>query len=152
KPGIKTFADLKGKIISSGAPNDVTNSYLTRMMEANGLKKGDYEIISAGVAAARFAALKAGVADAAVVLPPLNFVAERAGFVTLGYAADTIKDLPFTAMAVRRDWAASHVAVVKRVLAATDKSVAWLNDPAHRNEAVELLVSAARANKDDAEA
>src|SRR4051812_10921348 len=92
KPGIKTFADLKGKTISSGAPNDVTNSYLVRMLAANGLQKGDYEIISAGVAAARYAALKAGVADAAIVLPPLNFVAGRAGFPTIGYAADYVKD------------------------------------------------------------
>jgi hypothetical protein len=46
--------------------------YFERMMVANGLQKGDYDTISAGVAAARYAALKAGVADAAVVLPPLN--------------------------------------------------------------------------------
>lgn len=152
KAGLKSIADLKGKTISVGSPNDITTAYFVRMMAANGLKKGDYELISAGVAAARFAALKAGVADAAVVLPPLNFVAERTGFVTLGYAADYVKDLPFTAMAVRRDWAKAHGPVVNRVLAATDKSVAWLNDPAHRADAVELLVSAARASKDDAEA
>jgi ABC-type nitrate/sulfonate/bicarbonate transport system substrate-binding protein len=152
KPNIKTFADLKGKTISSGAPNDVTNSYLVRMLEANGLKKGDYEIISAGVAAARFAALKAGVADAAIVLPPLNFVANASGFSTIGFAADFVKDLPFTGMAVHRRWAGANLSAAKRVLAATDKSVAWLADPTHRAEAVELLVKHARATKEDAEA
>jgi NitT/TauT family transport system substrate-binding protein len=142
KPNIKTFADLKGKTISSGAPNDVTNS----------LKKGDYEIISAGVAAARFAALKAGVADAAIVLPPLNFVANASGFSTIGFAADFVKDLPFTGMAVHRRWAGANLSAAKRLLAATDKSVAWLADPTHRAEAVELLVKHARATKEDAEA
>src|SRR3954471_6588469 len=44
KPGLQSIADLKGKTISSGAPNDITTVYLTRMLEANGLKKGDYEI------------------------------------------------------------------------------------------------------------
>ena len=150
KPNIKTFADLKGKTISSGAPNDVTNSYLVRMLEANGLKKGDYEIISAGVAAARFAALKAGVADAAIVLPPLNFVANASGFSTIGFAADFVKDLPFTGMAVHRRWAGANLSAAKRLLAATDKSVAWLADPTHRAEAVELLVMHARATKEDA--
>jgi len=152
KPNIKTFADLKGKTISSGAINDVTNNYLIRMLEGNGLKKGDYEIISAGVAAARFAALKAGVADAAIVLPPLNFVANAGGFNTIGFAADFVKDMPFTGMAVHRRWAAANMSTAKRVLAATDKSVAWLADPANRAEAIELLVKHARSTKEDAEA
>jgi ABC-type nitrate/sulfonate/bicarbonate transport system substrate-binding protein len=152
KPGLKSIADLKGKTISTGADNDITTVYFERMMAANGLKKGDYTTLPAGVAAARFAALKAGVVDAAVVLPPVNFVAEKTGFVTLGYAADYVKDLPFTGMAVQRRWAEANTAAAKKVLAATDKSVAWLADPSHREEAVELLVKVGKANKDDAEA
>ncbi len=151
KPGLKSIADLKGKTISVGADNDITTVYFERMMIANGLKKGDYTTIPAGVAAARFAALKAGVVDAAVVLPPLNFQATAAGFVTLGLAADYVKDLPFTGMAVYRRWAAANMPAVKRVLTATDKSVAWLADPANRSEAIELLVKAARSDRGDAE-
>ena len=151
KPGLKSIADLKGKIISVGAVSDITTAYFEKMAAANGLKKGDYEMTSAGVAAARFAALKAGVVDAAIVLPPLNFQANKAGFVTLGFAADYVKDIPFTGMAMHRTWAAANMSAAKRVLAAIDKSVAWFADPAHRGEAVELLVKVARANKEDAE-
>src|SRR6478752_6438116 len=61
KAGLKSIADLKGKIISVGADNDITTVFFERMMSANGLKKGDYDAVPAGVAAARFAALKAGV-------------------------------------------------------------------------------------------
>src|ERR1700761_7343651 len=85
KPELKSIADLKGKTISTGADNDITTVYFERMMTANGLKKGDYTTLPAGVAAARFAALKAGVVDAAVVLPPVNFQAGKAGLVTLGH-------------------------------------------------------------------
>jgi ABC-type nitrate/sulfonate/bicarbonate transport system substrate-binding protein len=60
--------------------------------------------------------------------------------------------LPFTGMAVRRDWAQAHTPLAKRLLAATDKSIAWFADQAHRGEAVDLLVGAARARKDDADA
>jgi NitT/TauT family transport system substrate-binding protein len=152
KPGLKAIADLKGKTVSIGAPNDVTTLYFERMAAANGLKSGDYDALSAGVAAARYAALKAGVADAAIVLPPLNFQAMEGGFVTLGYAADYVKDLPFTGMAVRRDWAQAHAPLARRLLAATDQSVAWLADEAHRGEAIDLLVDVARATKPDADA
>jgi ABC-type nitrate/sulfonate/bicarbonate transport system substrate-binding protein len=152
KPELKSIKDLKGKTISTGADADITTVYFERMMAANGMKKGDYTTLPAGVAAARFAALKAGVVDAAVVLPPVNFQAAKAGFVTLGYAADYVKDLPFTGMAVHKRWAAANLSAAKRVLAATDKSVAWLADPSHREEAVELLVKVARSSKEDAEA
>ena len=63
-----------------------------------------------------------------------------------------MKDIPFTGMAVHRRWAAANLPAAKRVLAATDKSVAWLADPSHRGEAVELLVKVARSSKEDAEA
>ena len=114
KPGLKSIADLKGKIISVGADNDITTVYFEKMMAANGFKKGDYDTIPAGVAAARFAALKAGVVDAAIVLPPLNFQATAQGFVTLGLAADYVKDIPFTGMAVHRRWAAANMSAAKR--------------------------------------
>jgi ABC-type nitrate/sulfonate/bicarbonate transport system substrate-binding protein len=152
KPGLKTIADLKGKTVSIGAPNDVTTIYFERMAAANGLKTGDYDALSAGVAAARYAALRAGVADAALVLPPVNFQAAAAGYVTLGIAADYVKDLPFTGMAVRRAWAEPHVPEVKRLLAATDASIAWLTDQTHRGEAIDLLVDVGHAKKDDAAA
>ena len=152
KGGLKSIKDLKGKTISTGSDNDITTVYFEMMMAANGMKKGEYTTLPAGVAAARFAALRAGVVDAAIVLPPVNFQAEKAGFVTLGYAADYVKDLPFTGMAVQRRWATGNLAAAKRVLAATDKSVAWLADPANRGEAVELLVRVGKAIKEDAEA
>jgi ABC-type nitrate/sulfonate/bicarbonate transport system substrate-binding protein len=122
------------------------------MAAMSGLKKGEYDVLSAGVAAARFAALKAGVVDAALVLPPLNFQAEKAGYVSIAFAPDYVKDLPFTGMAVFKPWAAQHGDLVKRVLAATDASVAWLADPAHRDEAVDLLVKAAHADPADSAA
>jgi NitT/TauT family transport system substrate-binding protein len=152
KAGLKTIADLKGKTVSVGQVNDIATFYFERMMAAHGLKRGDYDMLPAGVAAARYAALKAGVADAALVLPPLNFHATAAGYVTLGVAANYVKDIPFTGMAVLKPWAATRIPLAKRILAATDKSIAWLADPSHRDEAISLLVKAARASRDDAEA
>jgi NitT/TauT family transport system substrate-binding protein len=151
KPGLKTIADLKGKTVFIGQPNDVTTIYFERMAAANGLNDGDYEVRSAGVAATRYAALRAGVVDAAIVLPPINFQAAAAGYVTLGYTADYVKDLPFTAMAVRKDWAQAHEPLAKRLLVATDNSIAWLADETHRGEAVDLLVEVAGAKKEDAD-
>jgi len=152
KPELKTIADLKGKTVSVGQANDITTLYFERMAAANGLKRADYDELAAGFAAARYAALRAGIADAAFVLPPLNFQANAAGYATIALAADYIKDLPFTGMAVRRSWAQAHGPLVKRLLAATDDSIAWLAQEAHRGEAVDLLVDVAHARREDAQA
>jgi NitT/TauT family transport system substrate-binding protein len=152
KSSLTSIADLKGKTVSVGQVNDIATVYFERMAAAHGLKKGDYDLLPAGVSAARFAALKAGVADAALVLPPLNFQATAAGFATLGVAADHVKDIPFTGMAMHRRWAGANLAVAKRILAATDKSIAWLAEPGNRADAIRLLVERARATPGDAEA
>ncbi len=152
KSGLRTMAELKGKTVSVGQVNDIATVYFERMMAAHGLKRGDYDLLPAGVSAARYAALKAGVADAALVLPPLNFQATAAGYVTLGVAADYVKDIPFTGMAVHRRWAAANLPLAKRILAATDKSIAWLADPSNREEALKLLVERAKASPGDAAA
>jgi ABC-type nitrate/sulfonate/bicarbonate transport system substrate-binding protein len=152
KPGLKSIADLKGKTISVGQVNDITTVYFERMMAANGLNKGDYEMIAAGVSAARYAAVKAGVADAALVLPPLNFQAQAAGFPTLGFAADYVKNLPFTGMAILKSWAQAHMALAQRILAVTDKSIAWFADTSHRDEAIDILVKNAHSSPQDAQA
>jgi ABC-type nitrate/sulfonate/bicarbonate transport system substrate-binding protein len=152
KPGLKAITDLKGKTVCIGSASDMTTIYFERMAAATGLKKSDYEVISAGVGAARYAALKAGVADAALVLPPLNFQANKAGFVTIAFAPDYVKDLPFTGMAVQKSWAVAHEPLAKRVLAATDKAIAWFANTGHRDEAIDLLVQAAHADKEDAAA
>ena len=150
KSGLKSMAELKGKTVSVGQVNDIATVYFERMMAAHGLKRGDYDLLPAGVSAARYAALKAGVADAALVLPPLNFQATAAGYVTLGVAADYVKDIPFTGMAVHKRWAAANLPLAKRILAATDKSIAWLADTSHRDEALKLLIERARASPGDA--
>lgn len=152
KKGLKAIADLKGKTICIGSAADMTTIYFKRMAAAGGLKDGTYNVLSAGVGAARYAALKAGVADAAVVLPPVNFQAAKAGFVTIAFAPDYVKDLPFTGMAVFKPWASAHKDLVKRVLAATDASIAWFVAPEHRGEAVDLLVQTAHSTRDDAAA
>ena len=151
KSDVKSLKDLKGKTISAGTVSDIATYYIGRMMEANGLKKGDYELQSAGVAAARFAALQAGVAQAAMVLPPLNFKAEKLGYPTIALAADYVHDFPFTCMAVYKPWAETHKDALGRLLAATTKGMDWLYDPPNRQAAIDLLVKVAHANPEEAD-
>ncbi len=105
KPEIKKIEDLKGKTIIIGGAKDITRIFTERMLEPHGLKSGDYDYVFAGATSARFAALKSGAVDAALLTMPFNFFAEAAGFSNLGFTFDVLPDMPFAGMAVNRPWA-----------------------------------------------
>lgn len=140
KPSIASIKDLKGKTICIGGLRDINRVYLERVMTANGLHDGDYDITIVGNTAGRFAALKSGAADATMLAPPVNLFAEDAGFRNIGLVLTYAPDLPFSASDVSRAYARSHREALQKLLAALDKSVAWFNDPANRTEAVDILV------------
>jgi len=88
-----------------------------------------------------------------VVLPPLNFPGHGAGFVTLGLAADYVKDIPLPAW---QSTGAGRPRICRppgEFLAANGQEhrPGW-RTPRTANEAIELLVKVARSSKEDAEA
>ncbi len=138
KSSIASIKDLKGKTIVLGGLVDITAIYWDRMATANGLKKGDVDIIVIGATGGRFAALKSGTVDATMVLPPFNFLAEAAGFKNIGLVIDYVKDYPFTGLVVSKAWAAAHKDTAKSLLAALDESAAWFYAPDNRDALIKL--------------
>jgi len=140
KPAIATVKDLKGKTVCIGGLADINRVYLERIMQANGLKDGDYDITVVGNTAGRFAALKSGAADATMLAPPASFFAEDAGFHSVGLIMDYAPNLPFSGTVASLAFAAAHRDTLVKLLAVIDKSVAWFDDPANRAEAVDIMV------------
>jgi NitT/TauT family transport system substrate-binding protein len=151
KPNIKSLKDLKGKVISLGGPKDITRIYVERMLEPNGVKPGEFDMVFAGATAARASALLAGAVDAAILLPPFNFHAVSAGFTDLGLTIDYVKDLPFSGTVVNIAWANAHKSTLQKLLAAHTKSVAWFEDERNRAEAVKILATVSGLKQDDVE-
>ncbi len=149
KPEIKSLEQLKGKTISLGGIADITRIYFDRMAGPHGVAPGQYDMVFAGATSARFAALKSGAVDAAILLPPFNFIARKTGFSSLGLTMDYVKHMPFTGIAVGRAWAESHKPLVTRFLAAYDKSVAWFYTDANRDAAIDIYVKAGKSPRDD---
>jgi len=151
KPAIKSLKELKGKVISLGGPKDITRIYVERMLEPNGVKPGEFDMVFAGATVARASALLAGAVDAAILLPPYNFQTEAAGFNNLGLTIDYVKDLPFSGIVLNSRWASEHTPLLRRILAAHRRSVAWFEDDRNRNEAVQILVTASKLKQEDVE-
>jgi ABC-type nitrate/sulfonate/bicarbonate transport system substrate-binding protein len=151
KPEIKTIEDLKGKTIIIGGAKDITRIFTERMLAPHGLKSGDYDYVFAGATSARFAALKSGAVDAALLTMPFNFFAEAAGFTNLGFTFAVLPDMPFAGMEVNRPWAEAHGDLLKRFLGAYNKGVAWFYDPKNREAAVKIQMATSKIQQDDVE-
>lgn len=149
KPGIKSLADLKGKTISIGGAKDITRIFLERMLAPHGVKPGSYDLLFAGATGARFAALKSGAVDAAILLPPFNFYAETEGFRNLGLTIEYAKDLPFSGSMVNRAWASKNPALLKRLFAANQKGMDDLLDTRNREEAITIMQKFSKLSREE---
>ena len=151
KSSIKSLKDLKGKVVSLGGAKDITRIYVERMLAPHGIKPGEFDMVFAGATAARASALLAGAVDAAILLPPFNFHATAAGFNELGLTVDYAPELPFSGSVVSRSWAGKNPDILKRVLEAHGKAVAWFYDPGNRAEAVRMMAEVSRIKTEDVE-
>jgi len=78
---IKTPQDLRGKRILISRYGSSSDTAARAAVEKYGLKPDkDVFILQGGGESERFAALKAGIVDAAIVSPPLNLAGKQLGF------------------------------------------------------------------------
>jgi ABC-type nitrate/sulfonate/bicarbonate transport system substrate-binding protein len=150
KPNVKTPADIKGKLVSVGGAKDITRIYVERMMEARGVKPGEFDMTFAGATSARFAALQSGAVDAAILTPPFNFNAQSAGFVNLGNINEFV-DMPFAGIAMNTKWAEANKPTVAKLVGVYNESIAWLYDTKNRAEAVQILNRVSKLKIEDCE-
>ncbi len=150
KPAIKSMADLKGKTVSVGGPKDITRIFFERMLASSGVAPSDVDLIFAGATSARMAALQSGAADAALLTTPYNFHAEAAGYRNLGMTADTV-DMPFSGVSTNRNWAARNMKTAQAYLAVYSKAILWLEDPANRREAIDIMLAVSSLAPTDVE-
>jgi NitT/TauT family transport system substrate-binding protein len=146
---VKTVKELKGKTVVIGGLVDINRVYLERIMQANGLKDGDYDITTVGNTPGRFAALKSGSADATMVAAPFNFYAENAGFHNVGLILDYAKDLPFGSTDVSLAYAKDHRDALLRLLDVLEEASVWFNDTNNRDAAIDVLLKVMRSDQRD---
>jgi NitT/TauT family transport system substrate-binding protein len=150
KAGIKSIKELKGKVISLGGPKDITRIYVERMLEPNGVKPGEFDMIFAGATAARAQALLVGAVDAAILMAPFNFQAVGQGFNELGLAADYI-NLPLSGIVINVAWANTHRDLLQKLLRAYSRGTAFFEDGRNRDESIRILQAASSLKKEDVE-
>ncbi len=126
RPEIKTYADIKGKVVAVDAFKSGYGLVLYQILKTRGgLTYGtDYTAISVGNTDKRLAAMRDKKAVAAIIGAPQDMDAAKDGFVALADAAVELGPYQGSALVTRRPWAAAHetelAAVIRSVAAAQD--------------------------------
>ena len=133
RPEIKSFSDIKGKVVSVDALQSGYGFVLYRVLEDHGLKLNvDYRVIAVGSGPGRLESMKAGTSVAAVLSAPNDLEAKSLGFNNLGDTVEAIRAYQATTYAARRSWARDHqqeaLAFLRATIAASDFIFSNRND------------------------
>ena len=149
KPEIGSIRDLKGKKLAVSGFGGASHQRMLIIIRSAGLDpQKDVNIISVGDAGLRMDQLRVGAIDATVLTAPHCFVAERAGFKSLGSSKDTLP-LPAVGIVALERKIKERPDQVKKVLRTVLKSMKFLRE--NREEAVRVAMEWLSIDRDLAE-
>jgi NitT/TauT family transport system substrate-binding protein len=136
KAEIRSPADLRGKKIAISRFGSSSDVAVRSAVERYDLKPDkDVIILQVGGQAERFAALRAGVVDAAIVSPPFNLVGRRLGYNDLIDMSEAGVAYAHQQIVARKDFLDRQPDLVLRFLRALVEGLGYWKDPS-KKEAV----------------
>jgi ABC-type nitrate/sulfonate/bicarbonate transport system substrate-binding protein len=140
RPEIASYADIRGKMVVVDAPNTAFALILYKMLDLNGVKKGEYGIHPAGACSFRLNAMRADLGRVAAMMnPPCSTIAKRDGFRSFGMGTDVIGPYLADGHWVLRSWAQANADTLVKYLQTIIEGYRWGADPANRNEVVAIM-------------
>jgi len=143
---IKTVADLKGKKIgvSFGGSTFAGTKALLELYKMNPDK--DVQYVSIPGSQPKIAAMQQGIIQAALLAPPSDYVALKAGFKRLANLADLFKDTSFTGLAATGKTIKENPQFVKRMVRAIVRGVIHTRD--YPEDAIHTMMKHWRMERD----
>ena len=141
KPEIKTYADLKGKLLGVAAETGSITISIRKLLAMNGIKREDFTARFIDGTPDRLVCLTAGDCDAVPLGQPQDFVAMRRGYRVLGLSTEAVPEFVYTVTAARRSWAEKNKEAMVRFVRAMSASFAFIRDKANRETVVQTIVA-----------
>ena len=148
RPEIATMKALKGKTVGIGVYGSSNDIIARMMLERFGIDPDkETKLVAFGSDGARFAALKEGLVEAAIIAPPADAQARKLGLSILARANDLFK-FPHIGLGTTNKKLKENPQEVARVIRAFIKANRFIRD--NRQEAINILVSWGRTQREDA--
>jgi len=140
KPEIKSFADLKGRLIGLSLPIDTISISTRKLLALKGLAAADYRVKELVGTPVRAACLKSGECDAVPLGQPDDLIAMTSGYRRLGLTTEAVAAFQFEVIAARRQFAQQHAEILTRFVRALADAFRFIRDPVHRDDVAKAIV------------
>ncbi len=140
KPEIKSYADLKGKLIGVAAETGSITISIRKLLAMNGIHREDFKARFVDGTPDRLVCLTAGDCDAVPLGQPHDFVAIRRGYNLLGRSTEAVPEFVYTVTAARRSWAARNKDAVTRYVRALAAAFTFIHEPGNRDAVLRTIV------------
>ena len=148
KPEIKSFDDLKGKMVGMSLAVDTISIASRMLLEKHGLEAGAYRTRELVGTPVRADCLSRGECDAVPLGQPDDILFMQKGYNKLGDSLEVIPVLQFSVIAARRDWAQANRDTVMRLTRAVGGAYKFMRDKANRDEVAALAAETTGAPVD----
>jgi ABC-type nitrate/sulfonate/bicarbonate transport system substrate-binding protein len=141
QPGVRTIADLRGKILIVDAPHTAFALQLKKILLSNGMRDGaDYQLKQVGSTPIRLQAMRENKDYAASMLgAPTSILAKAGGFVSLGTTQALLGPYQGIGAFVKESWAKDNSALLVKYIAASVEAQRWLMAPANKQKVIALM-------------
>src|SRR5499433_1109048 len=140
KPEIKTFGDLKGKVVGLSLAVDTISISTRKLMAKNGIKEGEFKVKELVGTPVRADCLRKGECDAVPLGQPEDFVFMSQGYQRLGVSTDAVPSFLFTVSAIRKSWGEKNKDALVRYVRGLASSYRFMRDPNNRDEVIRMAV------------
>jgi ABC-type nitrate/sulfonate/bicarbonate transport system substrate-binding protein len=151
QPGIKSFADLRGKLFAADPVDSNYDLIRNKIMRDHGIPESEYRIEILGNSSVRAAAFEAGKVDAAMLQPPFSERAIAKGGVVLAEGSKHVQNWPLVCGWGLRNWATANRPTLVRFVRAMATASDWLIKPENREETIQLIIKEERQSRARAE-
>lgn len=148
KPEIKTFADLKGKVVGLSLAVDTISISTRKLIAMNGIREPEFRVKELVGTPARADCLRKGECDAVPLGQPEDFVLMSQGYNRLGVSTDAVPNFQFIVSAVRRSWGEKNKDALVRYVRGLASAYRFIRDPANREEVVKIVLDTTGSSED----
>lgn len=140
KPEIKTFADLKGKVVGLTNAVSTISVSIRKLLALNGLRASDYRVKEFVGTPERSECLRKGECDAVPLGQPEDFILLKQGYRRLGVSNDAVPNFQFIVSVVRRSWGEANKDALVRYIRGLASAYRFMRDPDTREEVVKIIL------------
>jgi len=150
RPEIKSFADLRGKLIGLSTAGDTITLSALRLLASKGLKAADFNVKAIVGTPARFDCLKSGDCAAVPMGQPEDLTAINLGYPRLAFTYEAGADLIFNVDMTRRAWGEKNKDALVRLVRSFASAYRFINDAKNHDEVRSIVKESLKISDDTA--